>query len=279
MRIREVQPNPINCIISVLGKQCAFSSATKVYPVIMNPPSDLQISDAYYTINSGGVYTNSTSLNCYKTGEGDGNYSCAFNLEKSPLTTPGEETKTMDLKMTLAYTVDGAPVIKNVSDSYTFTVNRAYSDAVSSCFAQQASIDKRIKKLKSDKTLYTILAVIFFILMIVFIIIYAIVYLSCSGTAQAVAACQTAATKTWTPYIMISAAIGGCALTFVINKLESIDADIKSLQQRKQQICIAEGFGQLASAVDSAGNWVYTVGKIAGMIGCALGTSGTVGLL
>jgi hypothetical protein len=274
MRIKEVQPEPMECIISSLGKQCTFTSAAKMYPVVMNPPSDMQIVEAYYRVNTNGTYTNYTSVNCYPTGEGEGNYSCALALEKSNLTTPGNETRTIELKMTLAYTSDGAPTVKNVSDSFTFTVNRKYSDAVSSCFEQTKSVDKRIKKLKSDKTLYIILAIIFFILMIIFIILYIICWADC-GTAAA--ACIEACWLTYENWIYVSAAIGGCALTFVISKLESIDQNIRELQQRRMQICVAEGFGQLAGAVDSAGNWVYTVGKIAGTIGCMLGTSGIVG--
>jgi len=277
MRILEVQPNPVDCIISNIKNKCTFTSSLKVYPAIMNPPSDMEIAEAYYRVSSGGVYGNSTSVNCYKTGEGEGNYSCAFSLDDVAKSTPGEEAVTIELKMTLAYTSDGAPTVKNVSDSYTFTVKRKYSDAVNSCFQQTKHLDKRIKKLKNEKTFYTILAIIFFILMIVFLICYIVCYINCYSSMYYTAGCQTNCWINWKPWIFVSAAIGGCALTFVISKLEDIDAKIKELEERKQAICIAEGFGELERATSDAGNWIYTVGKIAGTVGCMLGTMGAVG--
>ncbi|MCX6814209.1 MAG: hypothetical protein NTY20_00945 [Candidatus Aenigmarchaeota archaeon] len=266
MRIREVQPNPVNCIILQIGKQCTFTSSMKVYPVILNPPSDLEIIDAYYSVNSGGVYTNSTSLNCYKTGEGIGNYSCAFILEKSNQTTPGNENRTIELKMSLAYTINGALAVKNVSDTSTFTIKRAYSEAVASCIQQQASLDKKIKKLKSDKTLYTVLAVIFFLISLIFWILFII---SCFSSTGCTLKLGTIAT--------IAAIIGGCGLGYVLSKLESIDGKIKQLQAEKQAICAAEGFGALSSATSSGTNWVYTIGKLYGSVTCAVGVSGAVG--
>ncbi|MCJ7816803.1 MAG: hypothetical protein MUP55_03005, partial [Candidatus Aenigmarchaeota archaeon] len=264
MRIREVQPNPVDCIISQIGKQCTFTSSMKVYPVILNPPSDLEIIDAYYRVNSGGVYTNFTSLNCYKTGEGGGNYSCAFSPEKSTQTTPGNETRTMELKMSLAYTINGALAVKNVSDTSTFTIKRAYSEAVASCLEQQKSLDKRIKKLKSDKTLYTILAIIFFIISLVFWYIYLI---SCAKTCN----------ETLKTIAIIAGIVGGCGLAYALNRLSSIDGKIQGLQAQKQAICAAEGFGGLSSATSSGTNWIYTIGQLYGSITCMMGVSGAVG--
>jgi hypothetical protein len=133
--------------------------------------------------------------------------------------------------------------------------------------------------LESDKKLYTILAIIFLIIAVILWILYIICYISCTGTVYYVAACHANCYSSYVPWATIATTIGACALTFVLSKLESIDADIKSLQQRKQAICAAEGFGQLAQATNDAGNWVYSIGKIASTVACALGASGTVGLL
>jgi hypothetical protein len=243
----------------------------RVYPVILNPPSDLEIMDAYYRVNSGGVYTNFTSLNCYKTGEGGGNYSCAFSPEKSIQTTPGDETRTIELKMSLAYTIDGALVVKNVSDNSTFTVKRAYSEAVSGCLQQQASLDKKIKKLKSDKTLYTVLAVILLIVAVIFWILYIICYIGCSTSN-----CQALCYNSYVPYAKVATAIGACALTFVLSKLESIDSKMKQLQSQKQSICVAEGFGALSGATSSSGSTIYSLGKIVSSVVCAMAVSGSI---
>lgn len=263
MRIREVQPNPVNCIISRFGSQCTFTSSMKVYPVILNPPSDLEIVDAYYRVNSGGVYTNSTSLNCYKLSEGDGNYSCAFSLEKSAQTTPGDETRTIELKMSFAYTIDGALAIKNVSDSFTFTIKRAYSDAVASCLQQEQSLDRKIKKLKSDKNLYTIIAVILVVIAVIFWILYII-------------SCEETCNETYYKLAMVATTIASCALTFILSKLESIDSKMKQLQAQKQSICVAEGFGQLSGATSSSGSTIYSIGKIVSGIICAMTASSSL---
>ncbi len=264
MRIREVQPNPVDCIIAQLGKECTFTSSTKVYPVILNPPSDLEIMDAYYRVKTGGAYSNSTSVNCYKTGEGVGNYSCAFSLENSNLTAPGTENRTIELKMSLAYTIDGALAVKNVSDTYTFTIKRAYSEAVASCIQQQASLDKKLKSLKSDKTLYTILAIIFFLISLIFWILFAI-------------SCLKTCTLKLGTYATIAALVGGCGLAYVLSKLSSIDGEIQQLQAQKQSICAASTFGGLSSSTSSSGSLIYTIGQLYGGITCAMGVSGAVG--
>jgi hypothetical protein len=273
MRIKEVQPDPMDCIISSLGKQCTFTSSAKVYPVIMKPPSDMEIVEAYYRVSTGGVYGNTTSVNCYPTGEGEGNYSCALILDKSPQTAPGDESRTIELKMTLAYTISGALAVKNVSDSYTFTVKRAYSEAVSSCIQQQASLDKRIKKLKGDKGLYTALAVIFLVLSLVFWIWYIVCIVGCTAAyGTCVSQCGWYSTVA-----IIAGVIGGCGLAYVLNRLSSIDGKIKGLEAQKQGICAAEGFGSLSSATSSSTNWVYTIGQLYGSITCMMGVSGAVG--
>jgi hypothetical protein len=273
MRIREVQPNPANCIISQLGKQCAFTESMKAYPVILKPPSNLEISEAYYRIGSAGKYTNFTSLNCYKTGNGDGNYSCAFIIEPSGQTTPGDETRKLELKMSLAYTTDGAPEFKNVSDNFTFTVKRVYSDAVASCLAQQASLDKKLKGLESDKKLYTILAIVFLVLSLIFWIWYIVCVLGCTAAyGSCVSTC-----KSWSIYATIAGVIGGCGLIYVLNKLSSIDADIQQLNAKKQAICAAQGFGSLSGATSSSTNWIYTIGQLYGTVTCMMSVSGAIG--
>jgi len=269
MRIREVQPNPVDCIITQINKGCVFTSSMKVYPVILNPPSDLEIIDAYYRVNSGGVYTNSTSVNCYKTGEGGGNYSCAFSLEKSNQTTPGNETRTIELKMSLAYTINGALAVKNVSDTSTFTVNRAYSEAVGSCVQQQQSLDKKLKKLKSDKNLYTTLAIIFIVLAVIFWILYILCEIYSWGTS-----CDT-----YYDLAIIATTLAACALSFILSKLEGIDSQMQQLQAQKQSICVAEGFGQLSSATSSSGSSIYGIGKIVSGVVCALGASSSLSII
>jgi hypothetical protein len=229
----------------------------------MNPPSGLQISQAYFRVGMGGVYTNFTSLGC-RMGENASNYSCSFTLERSSQTASGDETRTLELKMSLAYVAGGAPVVKNVSDTYSFTVSRTYSDAVSSCIAQEHSLDKKIKGLKSDKTLYTILAIVFFLISLIFWILFII---SCFETCTLKLG--------W--IATVAAVIGGCGLSYVLGQLEEIDAKIKSLEAEKQSICVAEGFGSLSTSTKSSSNWVYTIGKIYGSVTCALGVSGAVG--
>jgi hypothetical protein len=205
-------------------------------------------------------------MNCYKTGEGVGNYSCAFSLENSNLTTPGTENRTIELKMSLAYTIDGALAVKNVSDTYTFTVKRAYSDAVASCIQQQASLDKKIKKLKSDKNLYTILAVIFLIIALIFWILYII-------------SCMESCNDTYYKYAMVATTLASCALTFILSKLEGIDSQMQQLQAQKQSICAASTFGGLSSASSSGGSTIYGLGKIVSGVVCALSASASLSIV
>jgi hypothetical protein len=262
MRTQSVDANPAKCIISVYGKQCSFTQAERMYLTIMNPPAGMQIEDAYYKVSGSDNYT---SLGC-KAGEGEGNYSCAFTLERPSQTTPGEETKTLEAKMTLAYVAGGAVQVKNVSDTYTFKVTRVYSEAVSSCIAQEHSLDRKIKNLKSDKTLYTVLAVIFFIISLIFWIWYFVCVYSSSGT-------MSASCESWKTYAIIAGVIGGCGLSYVLSKLQEVEGKINSLEQEKNSICVAEGFGQLSSSTKSSSNWVYTIGSIYGSITCMMSVS------
>lgn len=265
MRIREVQPNPVNCTIFEQGKECAFTQSAKVYPAVMNPPPDLDIISSYYRILYSGKYTNSTSLNCYKVQDQQGNYSCAFTLEPAAnKTTEGSENRTIELKVSFAYTSNGALKVLNASDTFNFTVKRVYSEAVASCVKQQESIDKKLKDLESDKSLYTILAVIFFILTVLFWVLY---FTSCSNKCQ----------ETWMTYAMIAGAIAGCALTFVLSKLSSIDSEIQKLQQQSVAICGASNFNELSSATSSGGSLLYTIGQLYGGATCAIGVMGAVG--
>ena len=261
MRIQSIEPDPVKCTILQLGGKCIFTQSLKVYPLVLNPPSDLEVIDSYYRINNSGNYT---PLNCYKiTGE-EGNYSCSIALENIPKSSPGKETRTIDLKMSMGYTLSGALMVANLSDQKAFTVSREYSEAVESCLQQQQSIDRKLKDLKKDKTLYTILAIIFFIISLVFWIIY---YISCSETC----------TDTYKTIAIIAAIVGGCGLAYALNRLSSIDGKIQQLQAQKQQICASSTFGGLSSSTSSATNWIYTIGQLYGSITCTMGVTGAVG--
>jgi hypothetical protein len=269
MRIREVQPNPVNCTIFELGKKCAFTESAKAYLEVMNPPSDLEMLSSYYRILYAGKYTNYTVISCYRVESQEGNYSCAFSLEPDAgKISPGTEDHMLELKMSFSYTSNGALKVLNASDTFSFSVNRVYSEAVASCARQQESMDKKIKALESDKTLYTVLAAVFFLLSAFFWVIY----IACH--AKGVTAATCAPYKT---YAIIAGIVGGCGLAFVLNRLSSIDSQIRQLQAQKQSLCAASSFGVLSSAASSSGSMIYTIGQLYGGATCAMGVIGAVG--
>ena len=274
MRIREVQPNPVNCTIFSQGKECSFTDSVKAYPVVMNPPSDLAVIDSYYRILYGGKYTNYTSLNCYQLNQ-SGNYSCAFTLEPAAnKTSPGIENRTLELKVSFSYTSNGALRVLNVSDAFDFSVKRINSEAVASCVQQQQSIDKKLKDLEGDKTLYTVLTVIFLLLTIIFWIMY---FVCTAGCTVAYGTCIASCESSWKIPGIIAGIIGGCGLAYVLSQLSSIDGKIKQLQAQKQSICGASTFGQLSDATSSSGSLVYTIGQLYGGVTCAMGASAAIG--
>ena len=233
--------------------------------MVINPPSDLDVLEAYYRLGSSG---NFTPFNCYKTGEGQGNFSCSFIPETPRQTTPGTETRTIEVKMSLGYTLNGALAVQNVSDSSSFKIERAYTEALASCLEDQARLDKKIAKLEDDRTLFLVLAIIFFILSLLFFVFYIKCIVGCSAAyGSCVSACVW-----WGQLSLVAGTIGGCGLAYALSRLASIDSQLKSLKAQRKNICEASTFGQLSGATSSI-NWLYTIGQIYGSIICMMGVS------
>jgi len=258
MRIREIIPNPVNCTIQEKGGKCLFANAMRVYPAVINPPSDLDVLEAYYRIGNTG---NFTPFNCYKTGEGQGNFSCSFIPETPRQTTEGTETRTIEVKMSLGFTLNGALAVQNVSDSSGFKIERTYSEALASCLEDQARIEKKLAKLEGDKTLYTILAILFFIISVVYLVLF---FTTCLRYGN----CD------WYYQILggVAGVVGGCGLAYALSRLDSIDSEIKNLKSQKKDICESSTFGALSRGTSSI-NWFYTIGQIYGTIVCMMGVS------
>ena len=274
MRIQSIEPDPMKCTILELGGKCVFTQSLRVYPLVLNPPSDLEIIDSYYRIGNSGNYT---PLSCYKITGDEGNYSCSLAMESIPDSSLGKETRGIDLKMSMGYTLNGILMTPNLSDQKSFTVSREYSGAVASCLQQQESIDKKLAKLESDRTIYMALAVLFFIISLYFwYTLYNCVH-ACKATGYAVLPCIASCKLQFEPPALIAGIIGGCGLSFVLSRLSSIESQMKQLQAQKESICSSSSFGGLSGATTGMGNILYMIGQIYGGVVCMMAVMGAIG--
>lgn len=273
MRIRTIDPNPINCTIFEQGKGCSFTESLKIYPAVLNPPSDLAVVDSYYRLGNSGSYTPLTCLEL----NGKGNYSCALALDNINKTNPGTENRTIELKITFGYSASGstALMVRNYSDTAGFTVKKVYSEAVASCISQQQSIDKKIASLESDKSLYTALVVVFLLLTLIF---WIFTYL-CYSSNSIVGGAGGAACINYQNMAVIAGTLTACALSYILSSLDSVDQQIQQLQVQRQSICGASTFGDLSKATSNSGISVLGIGKIAAGVACALGAASSISVI
>jgi hypothetical protein len=250
MIIEEIEPDPVECQIIEKGGVCSTVSSSSVFPKVMNPPSDLEIIEASFRIDDEENYT---EIECYPFVDEEGMYDCAFLLEDIENPNPGTEEKTLHLKMSFAYSADDVLMTYEDEESMTFAVTRNYSTFLATCIEQEESVEKQIEKVESEKTLYTVLAVMFLATAVGLSIAC---YFGCGWCCKAE---------------VIAWLIATCALAFfLIPKMSSLSSDLDSLKAEKSTLCGASDFGSLSSSVSAMGNIGYTIAQVATTTVCLL---------
>jgi len=233
LEITDFEPNPVKCIIYKEGEECIITLNTLVNSKIVNSPANVRILESYYSANS---QDNDTSISCYETLEDD-SYTCPIALENiEGATSPGTTNISIDLKMTIEYSMENAKVWQNIQATSSLDVNKQYSDAVSSCQEMMDSIDQQIADLQEEQGSSDIWAIILIVLMVVFLVIFAITCLK-YGTCE---------------YIYLTLAL--TCLTSAISMWDSssdMDNQIAGLEQQKAEkeaMCDAQTSADLAAA-------------------------------
>jgi hypothetical protein len=278
LEILSIEPQVLECLIGSIGGKCRFVNPVQATLQVINPPSDLEVGEGYAIIEE-----QSVKMEC----DSDGDITCSFvpgDFEGSV----GEGNHSLLVGLQLVYSMNGVEVTQNVSASTSLGVIRKKSDALNSCEDELARINQQIEDLKGNRDSYESFANLMMIVGILLMVAFgACIYCSCFGCSfsSSTPASPTAHLPTPGPVAMDGhelppgpdLALSGGVVSFTFcaalclpimtmattaimmslsikGQAANTESQIASLEQQrdaKEQMCSADAFAPMASAVSA----------------------------
>jgi hypothetical protein len=258
MEMGKFDPDPVNCTIYEKGGECVFVNSVDVSAHIINAANDLRILGSLFT------YENKEyNMECFATPYNQtANYTCAFTLpavsNESGGSMEGVITKTLGLKLSVAYTAGNHTIIQNLSASSDIRINKVKSSDLRSCQEEQAKIDKQIKDLEDDKSLIETIIIVIWSIALGFLAAYII---SCIGGCV--------------PWLLTAflwgACIATCLTSILLPMLDNAKSQMETLKAQRQGMCGSQGsYDQYTRSVaGSANTGTLMVAALLGIV-CAV---------
>jgi hypothetical protein len=243
-RITGSEPSPWQCIIGRIGGECIYLNKHIINTHVVNSPSDLEIIDAYYSIDG----QNATSLHCIKTAK-LGDWDCAL-IPDNVAGSGGPVEREIEIFATVGYSLNKTDVVDSLYAKGEFTTSRDKSEALLSCEEEIERLRKQISNLESNQGGYEGWGWLYYVIGAVMIVIGVImIYL---GYAQ----CSAYGGCNWA--LIIAGALmvvtGGVQVAMgLMSQDEGTDLDtqksqLEDLIAQKEQMCSSEEFEDMASA-------------------------------